>query len=334
MTLRVGIIGAGQAGERHAVGFSVTEGARLVGIADSAPERAQALASRFGAAAYSDWRAMLDRGLDVLVVALPHNMHVAPTEAAAAQGAHVLMEKPIATTLADARRIVDVCERAGVQLSISFVHRFREETLMAKRWIGEGRLGTIQIASEQMAAQRGAHLAGWISSKEMAGGGVLMYSAIHGIDRLRWLLSSEVRTVSAQTRISEPGAEVEDGVAALLTFESGAVATLNSNAPLFPNKFGRWETELYGSAGMLRIRTRQFLECSCARGSERLEIAALPADAPGGEHYNFARQAAAFVESIRAGRTQLISGADGLRALEIALAIYQSAETGQTVNLP
>ena len=108
MTLRVGILGAGQVGERHAVGFAATAEAEVVGVADLVPARARALTGRFGGTAVTDWRRLMDLDLDILVVCLPHNNHVEPTEAAAAQGVHVLMEKPIATTMEDGQRIVDL----------------------------------------------------------------------------------------------------------------------------------------------------------------------------------------------------------------------------------
>ena len=114
MSLRVGIIGAGQAGERHTVGFSAVPGADVVGIADVVEARATDLAGRFGTKSYTDWRRLLADGLDILVVSLPHNLHVAPAEAAAASGVHVLMEKPIATTLAHGERIVAAMWMVGV----------------------------------------------------------------------------------------------------------------------------------------------------------------------------------------------------------------------------
>jgi UDP-N-acetylglucosamine 3-dehydrogenase len=134
MTLRVGIIGAGQVGERHAIGFAATEGATIAGVADIVEERAFALTERFGGVPLTDWQSLMDLDLDILVVGLPHNMHVEPTEAAAEGGVHVLMEKPIATTMEDGRRIVEACRAAGVKLTMSFVHRFRDECQFARQW--------------------------------------------------------------------------------------------------------------------------------------------------------------------------------------------------------
>jgi predicted dehydrogenase len=329
--LRVGIIGAGQAGERHAVGFSTTEGAKLIGIADVMETRAAELASRFGAKAFTDWKKMLEAGLDILVVSSPHNMHVEPALAAAERGVHVLMEKPLATTLEDGEKILEACKSAGVKLTISFVHRFREELRLARRWLDEGQLGHPQILRETMNGQRGNHLPKWVTQKAVAGGGVLMYSAIHGLDRLRWLAGSEVVSVTAQTRQYSNDTEVEDGVVALLNFANGATATLCANAPVYRAQPAHWDTEIYGDKGMLRVRTRQWVELSNDHCNKHVDTEKISNEQ--GAHYNFARQAKEFVTAIREDREPFITGEDGLKSLELALAIYRSAETGQGVTL-
>ena len=332
--LRVGIIGAGQAGERHAVGFDQTATTQVVAVADLDATRAHALAARFNATAFTDWRAMLAHGLDILVVCLPHHMHVAPAEAAAAQGIHLLMEKPIATTLADGQRILAVCAAANVKLTISFVHRYREEVLLLKQWLAAGELGVPQTVRETMNGQGGEHLPRWVYSRAAAGGGVLMYSAIHAVDRVRWLLDSEVTTVTAQTHYA-PDAQgdddVERGVVALLTFANGATAALSANAPNYRAQPAHWETEIYGTVGMARARTRQWAELSSRTTLLHQPTSALSAEL--GQHYNFARQAEEFAAAILADRAPLVSGQDGLKALEICLAIYRSAAQGCPVTL-
>jgi predicted dehydrogenase len=329
--LRVGIIGAGQAGERHAVGFSSIPETRVVGVADIVQGRAAELAQRFDATAYTDWRAMLDDGLEILVVSLPHSLHVAPAEAAAERGVHVMMEKPIATTLADGRRIVEVCAAQGVKLSVSFVHRFREESQLLHRWIREGRLGAPRLARETMNIERTPHVPGWVMDKTLGGGGVLMYSAIHGVDRLRWLLNSEVVQVTAQTVKFQPETEVEDGVAALLIFANGASATLMTTAPTYPAQPTIWESEIYGVTGMARLRTRQWALFNSA--AEQIHQETESVSERLGPHYNFVRQAQAFAQAILEEREPPVTGQDGLAALAVALAIYRSAEIGEPVRL-
>lgn len=327
---RVGVIGAGQAGERQADGFAAHPEAAVVGVADLDRARAEALAGRLGGRAVADWRDLFDLGIDVLVVATPHHLHVAPTEAAAARGVHVMMEKPIATTLEDGRRIVGVARDAGVRLATSFVHRFREEAVRAKRFVEAA--GPLHVGRETMATRRTPAHPKWLTSATMAGGGVLMYSAIHGVDRLRWFFADEVVEVAARTRrYAGDHDEVEDGVAALLTFAGGGAATLTANAPTYPADPAVWETEVHGRDAMVRMRTRGFAETNGRAGAQRYEAGGDAETAR--PHYNFERQAADFLAAIAAGRDPSVTGEDGLRALEICLAVYRSAATGRPVAI-
>ena len=330
MTLRVGIVGAGQVGERQSVGFAAAAGAEVAGVADIVLERATALAERFGGTATTDWRQLLDLDLDILVVCLPHNNHVEPTQAAAECGVHVLMEKPIATNLEDGQRIVDLCDGAGVKLTISFVHRFRDECQFARKWLDEGRIGRPQIVRGVMTAPRKPELPPWVTNKEAAGGGVMMYSAIHEVDRLRWLVGSDVVSVAGQTRRWDPKSEVEDGAVALLTFANGAAASLTANAPSYWAQPALWETEVWGTEGMLRIG-RGGVEISSNRLQVRLDTQT-PASRLG-EHYNFVRQAEAFVSAINEDTEPLVTARDGLESLRVVMALYESATTGEIVWL-
>lgn len=330
MTLRVGIIGAGQVGERQAVGFAALAGAEVVGVADIVLERANALAARFGGTATTDWRQLMDLDLDILVVCLPHNNHVEPTQAAAESGVHVLMEKPIATNLEDGQRIVDLCDAAGVKLTISFVHRFRDECQFARKWLDEGRIGSPQIVRGVMTAPRKPELPPWVTNKETAGGGVMMYSAIHEVDRLRWLVGSDVVSVAGQTRRWDPNSEVEDGAVALLSFANGAAASLTAIAPSYWAQPALWETEVWGAEGMLRIG-RGGVEISSNRLQVRLDTQT-PASRLG-EHYNFVRQAEAFVSAINEDTEPLVTARDGLESLRVVMALYESAATGEIVRL-
>lgn len=329
MTIRVGVIGAGQAGERHAIGFAADARAQVVAVADVSRDRARGLAERFDATAYDDWKAVFDHGVDVVAIALPHSMHVAPAREAAGHGVHVLMEKPIATSLEDARTVVDACGSAGVTLAVGFVHRFREEVIRAKAWLAEA--GAPQIARESMSSQRTPSHPGWITKRDVAGGGVLMYGAIHGVDRLRWFLQSDAVRVDARTRTYTEDTEVEDGIAALIEYENGAVATLTASAPLYPAQPAPWETEVYARDALVRVRTRQWAEVSREGRAVRFDADAELSTHP--PHYNFARQATDVVEAVTEGRSPLIGAVDGLRALETCLALYRSADERRPVSL-
>lgn len=327
---RIGVIGAGQAGERQALGFAAHPDAAVVGVADLDATRAEALAARVGGRAVGDGSELFALGIDALVVATPHHVHVAPTEAAAARGVHVMMEKPIATTLAGAERIVSVARDAGIRLATSFVHRFREESVQAKRFVEAA--GPLQVGRETMATRRTPAHPKWLTNATMAGGGVLMYSAIHGVDRLRWFFADEVVEVAARTRrYAGDHDAVEDGVAALLTFAGGGAATLTANAPTYPADPAVWETEVHGRFAVVRMRTRGFAETNGTAGAQRY-VAGGDAETAR-PHYNFERQAADFLAAIDAGRDPSVTGEDGLRALEICLAVYRSAATGRPVAI-
>jgi predicted dehydrogenase len=331
MTLRVGILGAGQVGQRHAIGFSHARAGAVVGYADVVVERAEALAAEYGGDAFADRQRLLDQGLDVLVVGLPHSLHVEPVEEAAARGVHVLMEKPLATTLADARRIVAVCEEHGVKLGTGFVHRYRDEVEAARRWIEDGLIGAPQVVSASMNGQRSPELPAWVTREDVAGGGVLMYNGIHAVDRLRQLVGSEVTEVSAQVRRYDERSELEDSAAALLRFSNGAVATLVANAPAYHAQPSHWDTEIYGARGRLRLRNGEWADvCNNVR-SQRVTASSHRTRL--GERYNFVRQAEAFLAAIEGDQEPPVTGEDGLRALEVILAIYRSAEEGTPVRV-
>ena len=329
MSARIGVLGAGQAGSRQAHGFALHPDASVVGVADVDAGRAETIAARYGARAVPDHASLLALDLDVLVVATPHAMHVEPALAAAGRGVHVMMEKPIATTLADARLILDACAAADVRLAVSFVHRFREESLRAKGWLQAA--GRPLLARETINGQVTPSHPSWLSDRRLAGGGVLLYTAIHGVDRLRWLVGSEVREVAAGACAFEAGAEVERGVAALVHFENGCSATLSACAPRFRAEPTVWETEVFTDRTMVRIRTRASAERSGDDAQERYDAAADPATSD--PHYNFARQADAMLRAVAAGQSPPADGADGLRALEVCLAIYRSAELGRPVGI-
>lgn len=322
--LRVGLMGAGQVAQRHAEAFAQLPDARIVAVADVDPRRAEALAKPHGAAALPAWEALLDHDLDAVIIALPHHLHVAPAVAAAARGWHILLEKPIANSLAEADAIVAVARQAGVRLMISFVHRFREEWQAARGIIERGELGQPTMALDNLLSQGGRHVPAWVWRKAEAGGGVLMYGGIHAVDRVRWLLGSEVTQVYAQARTYSQEADVEDGLTAILTFANGATATLFENSPGYRVTPRHWATEVFGSQGMLRVWTREFVEFSSETRAYRLNVE---------RDDNFLRQAAEFLAAIREGRDLSPTGEDGRAALAVALAVYESAATGQVVSL-
>jgi len=322
-TLTVAIVGAGQVGQQHTRAFAqLSPDVHIIGIADIDEQRAAELAAICGARAFTDYQALLDLAPDIAVICLPHHLHREAGLTAAAAGSHILMEKPLAHTVEDAYAILDGCRQHGVLLSVGFVHRYRTEFQQAYQLITSGQIGTPAIAIDNFCSQGGVHVPGWVWRKQHAGGGVLMYGGIHSIDRLRWLLDSEVQEVFARAVTYSQDVDVEDGLLATLIFANGCLATLAENSPCYLVTPRVWDTEIYGSQGRVRVRTREYLEFSSDSHAYRLNVT---------RDDNFAAQAREFVAAVWERREPWITGKDGLRALEVAMAIYRSAELGQPV---
>ena len=320
-SLTVAIVGAGQAGEQHARAFSQLDAdVRVVGVADIDERRATELASTCGARAVTQYQELLKLAPDIAVICLPHNLHFAAAADAAQAGCHVLMEKPLAHTMEDARAIVETCRGYGVLLTVGFVHRYRTEFLKAKELIAGGKIGTPSIAIDNFCSQGGQHVPGWVWRKRKAGGGPLMYGGIHTLDRMRWLLDSEVEEVFARSVTYSQDVDVEDGLLATLIFANGCLATLIMNSPSYLVTPRAWDTEVYGSEARIRVRTRHYLEFTSDSHAYRLDVT---------RDDNFGAQAREFVAAIREGREPGVTGEDGLRAQEVAMAIYRSAELRQ-----
>ena len=333
MTLNLAILGAGQAGSRHIDGFEAVEDVRITAVADADADLARREANRCGATPFEDWRDALDGSPtpDAVVVALPHHLHAETACRAAACGLHVLMEKPMGSTLAEGRRIEEACRTAGVVLMICFVHRFRDEAIQAKAWIEAGHIGVPVNCLETIASPRGSHLGSWINSPDLSGGGVLLYTGVHAMDRLLWLVDSPLREVHASTRTLTAASRVEEAVAALLTFDNDAMATFSVSGPSYPAGKTGWWSEIYGTEGVIRIRARQSVEIKGNGLDQRIEVGDTAARE--GEHYNFKRQAEAFVQAIRNGQVSPIPGRAGLAVLEACQRIYDRGDYGPQLAL-
>ena len=325
LALNVAILGAGQVARHHVEAFvQLGPDVRIIGIADVDEGRAVELAATCGARAFTEYQALLDLAPDIAVICLPHHLHREAGLAAAAAGSHVLMEKPMGRTLEDGHAIVDGCRQHGVLLTVSFVHRYRIEFQWVHELVARGCIGTPAIALDTFCTRGGAHVPGWVWDKRRAGGGVLMYTGIHSIDRLRWLLASEVREVFARTLTYSQDVAVEDGLTATLMFANGCLATLVENSPDYMVTPRSWRTEIYGSRGWVRARHGESLEFSSSLQAYRLDVT---------RDAWWVAQAREFVTAVRERREPWITGEDGLRALEIAMAIYRSAELSRPVSM-
>lgn len=285
-------------------------------------ERGERLAFAFGARWFASARDLLEAGIvDAVSVCVPHDAHLAVACDAATHGVHVLLEKPLATTLAEADAIVAAADHAGVKLMVGFVHRFRTELLEAKRLIDAGAIGRPATALDRFCSLGGKHPPSWVWERQRAGGGVLMYGGIHAIDRLRWLLRDEVAQVNARAHNYAKFGDVEDGIVAMLGFAGGSTAALFANSPPY-GRPGGWATEIFGDEGAIRIQTGEWLELTSPSASYTLASS---------DDLHFEREIAEFVTAVETGRAPSVSADDGRASLAVALAMYESAASGASV---
>jgi predicted dehydrogenase len=328
---RFGLIGAGVAAEIHVAAMRTVPGVEVHAVADADPERARALATRYGIPeVHESGEALAARApVDAVAVLTPHHLHLPYVLAAARAGRHVLVEKAIAHTVAAADELIDACRTHGVTLAGIFQNRFTPAARRLRETVTGGELGRVFLASVTVKEHRapGYFLASpWRGRKAEAGGGVLMIQAIHMIDLLLWVLGMPRRVV-AHTRTAVHDVEVEDVAMGLLEFEGGVIAALQATTGAMPEQppaveihGDRGTATVSGSWGHLAFRLR-------TGAGPAGDVASEPRPAePAVEPY--AAQIADFVAAVREGRPPLVDGAEARKALVVVEALYRSASAG------
>ena len=197
--LRLGLIGAGKAARLHAAAAATLEGVRVVAVADLEPTRGQPLARQLGGRYVREAGDLLALDVDAVVIALPHAFLAPTARAALAAGKHVLVEKPMAVNLAEADDVVAAARATGLVLQVGYVHRYRPEAETARRLVAGGAIGRPTLVVEDHSLSGDETVGPWVWDADLTGGGALIYSGIHGIDRIRWLTGQEVCLAFAQT---------------------------------------------------------------------------------------------------------------------------------------
>lgn len=305
-------------------------GVEMIGIADDDLERGQHFAKLFDAHLYPSYAAMLAEQPDGVVVCSENNKHLPLVEMAAQAGVHVLCEKPLATNLPEARAIIGACQSAGVILMTAFPMRFSAPLLEVKAILDEGKLGHIYSFKTTNQGQMPINHRRWFVDKKLAGGGAIMDHTVHLADILRWYLHSEVTEVYAVSNhlLHKETVDVETGGLLMLTFADGTFASIDCSwsKPLNYPTWGGLAMELISERGLTVVDAF----------SQNLNIYS---QSQGSNWWTYwgsdANQAMIneFVTSIREQRAPQVTGEDGYKALEVTLAAYKSAESGQPVKL-
>ncbi len=343
MTIKVGIIGAGQIVRiRHLPEVANNPDATLAGICDINPERVSELAEQYHCQAFTDYKEMIQQpDIDAIVVAATNKLHAAMTIDALNAGKHVLCEKPIATTLEDAKRMLETAKKTGKQLMIGNNQRLEASHQKAREILASGRLGKVLTfrttfghpGSEDWAAEG---LNTWFYKKDIAGLGVLGDLAVHKLDLIRWLIDDEYTEVSAfadtlsKTYPDGTLIDVEDNAVSILRTKKGAIGTLAASWSYAKENNS---TTIYCQNGVMEIYTDP--EFPLAIHFNHVQ----------GEYYQLGKKSTnveqlssgvmdAFISALVAGEPVPITGEDGYKALEAVLALQKSVETGRVISIP
>jgi len=294
--------------------------AQLVGLWDDNAARLAAKASEYACDAFAERDALLER-CDAVVIASENIHHRALTEAAAAAGKHVLSEKPLAPTPDDARAMVDACASAGVQLMTAFPCRFSPAFRQLLSAVQNGDLGEVLAVR---GTNQGQCPGGWFIDTKLSGGGAVIDHTVHVTDLLRVLLGAEVATVYAETDNRLLHGDFEDTGFLALNFVGGVFGTLDTSWSR-PKSFPTWGNvtlAVTGTRGVVEMDMFSQESILYSDRSARVLYQNWGSNIDRG-------MIAAFVHAVETGEPVSITGVDGLRAVEVVEAAYESARTHQ-----
>jgi len=323
--MRVGIISFAHG---HAYGYASAlqkiNGIELVGIADDSQERGEKVAAQFQSKHYADYLELFDQDIEAVIITSENSLHMEHVVSAARKGIHILCEKPLASKVEDAKKMIQVCKENNVILQTAFPVRFNTPIVNAKKIIDSGELGKI-IAIK--GTNRGTNPGGWFVDKEKSGGGAVIDHTVHVVDVIRWYTGAEVTEVYAEVDNKISDFDIDDCGLLTMEFDNNMFATLDcswSRNKTYPT-WGDVTLEIVGTNGTLTVDA--FEQKTAVYSNEE------------GAQWDFwgdnmdEELVADFITTVREKRDPSITGEDGLKALEVAIAAYESSEKKQPVSL-
>jgi predicted dehydrogenase len=329
--MKVGIAGVGFMGTVHAAGWAATE-AELVGFCAETTQEAAELAHTYRTRVYPDYAALLD-AVDVIDICTPTHLHHGIVLQAAAAGKHIICEKPLARTVAQAQEMIRVCRNAGVRLFVAHVVRFFPEYALAKAQVQAGKVGKPAVVRLARGSYRPKKPSGnWFLDVEKSGG-MMLDLMIHDLDYARWI-SGEVESVFAKNVSTlHPNSATEFGIA-ILKHTSGALSHV-VGAWAYPPPTFRTSFEIAGDGGLIEWSSDSTAPINLLLRKDTADApdVGLPGSPVAESPYT--TQIKEFYEALNASRDRAarVTAADGLAAVQIALAAIESAQTGQPIQI-
>ncbi len=343
--LRIGMIGCGEIAVQTAKGIAAAESAEHVMVMDVDARVARDLGETHGV----PWTTSVDEILsnprvDAVYIAVPHYLHAPLTIQALRAGKHVLVEKPIATTLEDADRMIAAAREAGVKLSVAYHAQVDPACRAVRELIADGAIGRVvgtrivyrgdKPSSYWHGGYSGRIQTDWRTSRAKAGGGVLIMNTVHDLNTIRFVTGLEVTRVYAEYDTFATPVEVEDYIALTYRYDNGAIGTLEAGSAVRGRDPLRETNRIYGETGQIILANppRVFVseERSGLRAGEWQDVP-VSSDAPAGGR---AAIVDGFARAVLAGQEPPVRAADGRAALAIILAAYRSGQEHRAIELP
>jgi UDP-N-acetyl-2-amino-2-deoxyglucuronate dehydrogenase len=343
-TWNFGIIGAGLIADFHAKAIADIPNAKLVACCDTIADKAKKLAAKTGCKAYGSYEELLqNEEIDIVTIATPSGLHKEPTVAAAQAGKHVICEKPLDITLERIDAMIEAHEKSGTRLGGIFPYRFNDMMAPLREAINSRRFGVITYAAIFVPWWRTDeyYKDSWHGTWKLDGGGALMNQSIHMVDMLCDVMPLIESVQAFVGTLGHPQIEAEDVAVAVLRYTNGALGMIYGTTASYPGQFRRFE--ITGTKGTVinvenSITVWQFADekpedKEILEKFGQIEGGGGVADPAAITHENHTRNFKAFLDALETGQDFWINGAEARKAVEVILAIYESAKGQKLVRL-
>ena len=355
--VRTAVIGAGKVGHFHADGFIKSPYSEFAGVYSRTYEKAEAFAAKYGVRAYHSIEEMKQDGVEAVAICTPHPKHRDVAVAAANAGMHILVEKPLASTLEDCDDIIEAAKKSGVKGATVCQRRFYRPSMRIRQAIDEGKIGVPILGSVIMNGWRDMAYYGsdpWRGTWSGEGGGVLVNQAPHQIDLLLWYMGEVEELYGAWATLNHPGLEVEDTAVAVIRFKNGGLGTITVSNSQNPALYGK--VHVHGSngasvgvqtdggsmfiAGMSGITEPPVLDLWTVHGEEDKLQEYIEEDSrifmahEDIMHHYHLLQIDDFLKAILEDWQPLITLEDGRKTVELFTAIYRSQRDRVPIRFP
>lgn len=326
--MRWGLVGASTIAAEWMIDAIRANGGEIIGVQSGSEAHGAEYAQKHGIAySTTEVDALLDQQPDAIYISSVNDKHRAQLEAAANRGIHVLCEKPLATSLDDAKAMVELCDANSVRFATNHHLRWAATHQAIRAAIAAGHIGEVRSARVFHAVYLPPHLQGWRIDNPAAGGGVVLDITVHNCDILAYLLGEYPQEVVSMTDHKLFGDLVEDEAMSVWRYPSGVLAYTHES---FATPHAGHGIEIHGSEGSLigdSVMSQQPVgKVYLQRNGERQELSVDP-------HNLYQAGVADFVAAVKEGRAPACDGVAGTRSLAVALAVLESAKSGTKVSV-